>query len=76
MKVISTAVKENCTEGAIAAYYKDNELKHTARYKQSASSTESMIWSSKLGAGPVVEHQIEDLTSIYGDVVDFYNVLG
>lgn len=72
-KLINTT-NDGCSEGAIAAYYKDNNLTHTARYKKSLSG-DTFTWSSKLGDGHVVEHQtVEDLVPIYGDIIDFYNI--
>jgi len=64
-----------CVEGAIAAYYKDQNLTHTARYKKSSVDDNTLTWSSKLGDGHVVEHEtVEDLMPIYGDIIDFYNL--
>jgi hypothetical protein len=73
-KIIQVSV-EDCKIGAIATYYdKDNNLTHTARYKESLLD-KSLVWSSKLGDGHVVEHKnADDLVAVYGETIDFYNI--
>ena len=73
-KLISTT-NDGCVKGAIAVYYKSNDLTHTARFREKSDGSSTLIWTSKLGSGHVVEHQDPtDLVLVYGDIIDFYNI--
>lgn len=56
-------------DGAIAFYFKNDVMKHAARYVTIFEGQEIKAWTSKLGQNIMISHELSDLSgedSIYG----------
>jgi hypothetical protein len=64
------------TAGNIVAYYRNNQLTHTARLRENEAG--DLLVSCKLGSGHVVEYREAELfvgdrsLGCYGDLIDYY----
>jgi hypothetical protein len=45
----------------VAFYFKDNELQHGSRYSEMIADKEIKSWTSKLGSGLLISHDLTDL---------------